>query len=74
MNLVRSVMSVLMIVVVLLAIAGWIWAGGQPSPKAEGARACSGTLWADVAGMLGRPVVNQATANALNARKTMHSD
>ena len=49
-------MSVFMVVIVLLAITGWNWAAGQPSPKAEGARfalalcglmslGCLGLLW-----------------------------
>lgn len=38
MNLVRSVISVFLIALLLLSVAGWIWAGGQPSPNREGAR------------------------------------
>lgn len=38
MNSVRSVFSVLLLVLLAVSIAGWIWAGGQPSPKLEGAR------------------------------------
>ena len=42
MNTVRSVMSVFLLVLLALSIAGWIWAGGQPSPKLEGARVALG--------------------------------
>ncbi len=56
MNLIRTILSVFMIAIVLLVISGWSWAGGQPSPKAEGARfalalcgvmavGCLGILW-----------------------------
>lgn len=53
MNLVRSIISVFLITLVVLSVAGWIWAGGQPSPKLEGARfilavcgiASLGSLW-----------------------------
>ena len=38
MNLVRSVMTVFLLALLFVTIAGWIWAGGQPSPKLEGAR------------------------------------
>jgi hypothetical protein len=38
MNLVRSIISVFLLALLVLSIAGWIWAGGQPSPKLEGAR------------------------------------
>ena len=42
MNLIRSVMTLFLLCVVALCIAGWIWAGGQPSPKLEGARIALG--------------------------------
>ena len=56
MNLVRSVISVFLLLLLGLSVAGWIWAGGQPSPKMEGARfvltlcglasiGCLGLLW-----------------------------
>lgn len=38
MNAVRSVISVFLLALIGVVIAGWIWAGGQPSPKLEGAR------------------------------------
>jgi len=38
MNVIRSVISVFLVILLSLSIAGWIWAGGQPSPKLEGAR------------------------------------
>ena len=38
MNLIRSIMSVFLVILIGLAVAGWVWAGGQPSPKMEGAR------------------------------------
>lgn len=39
MNIVRSLISVFLLALLASAIAGWIWAGGQPSPKMEGSRA-----------------------------------
>jgi hypothetical protein len=38
MNLIRSIISVFVLALVAVAVAGWIWAGGLPSPKMEGAR------------------------------------
>jgi len=38
MNAVRSVISVFLLILLALAVAGFVWAGGQPSPKREGAR------------------------------------
>lgn len=38
MNLIRSLMTIFLLSVVAVSVAGWIWAGGQPSPKLEGAR------------------------------------
>lgn len=38
MNLIRSVISVFLVILLGVSIAGWVWAGGQPSPKQEGAR------------------------------------
>lgn len=38
MNLIRSIISVFLVILFVLSVAGWIWAGGQPSPKLEGAR------------------------------------
>ena len=38
MNLIRSIISVFLLILFGLSIAGWVWAGGQPSPKLEGAR------------------------------------
>jgi hypothetical protein len=42
MNLIRSLISVFILVLFGLAIAGWNWAGSLPSPKLEGARAVLG--------------------------------
>jgi 4-amino-4-deoxy-L-arabinose transferase-like glycosyltransferase len=42
MNIVRSIISVFVIALAAVAIAGWLWAGGQPSPKMEGARVALG--------------------------------
>ena len=42
MNTVRSVISVFLLILLALSVAGWIWAGGQPSPKLEGARVALG--------------------------------
>lgn len=39
MNLVRSIISVFVLALVAVSVAGWNWAGGQPSPRMEGARA-----------------------------------
>lgn len=39
MNAIRTVMSLFLVWVLALSVAGWVWAGGQPSPKLEGARA-----------------------------------
>lgn len=38
MNLIRCIISVFMLLLLAVSIAGWIWAGGQPSPNREGAR------------------------------------
>ena len=38
MNLIRSIISVFLIILIGLTVAGWVWAGGQPSPQMEGAR------------------------------------
>lgn len=38
MNLIRSLISVFLATLLVLSIAGWNWAGSQPSPKSEGAR------------------------------------
>jgi hypothetical protein len=38
MNAVRSVISVFLLVLLGLSVAGWVWAGGQPSPQSTGAR------------------------------------
>jgi hypothetical protein len=34
MNVVRSVISFFILVLIAVSVAGWIWAGGQPSPRA----------------------------------------
>lgn len=33
MNLIRSVMSVFLVILLAVSIAGWIWAGNQPPEK-----------------------------------------
>jgi hypothetical protein len=38
MNLIRSVMSLFLFILLGLSVAGWVWAADQPSPQAEGAR------------------------------------
>jgi hypothetical protein len=38
MNFIRSIISVFLLLLFAVSIAGWIWAGGQPSPRMEGAR------------------------------------
>lgn len=38
MNLVRSIISLFVVALVVVSVAGWIWAGDQPSPAMEGAR------------------------------------
>lgn len=56
MNAVRGAMTVFLIVIFWLAVMGWRWSAGLPSPKIEGARvvlfitavaACSGVamIW-----------------------------
>ena len=56
MNLIRSIISVFLVALVGISIAGWIWAGGLPTEKMAGARAvlligglasggCLGLLW-----------------------------
>lgn len=38
MNLIRSIISVFLAILVVISIAGWFWTGGQSSPKMGGAR------------------------------------
>lgn len=38
MNLIRSILSVFLVILVGISVSGWIWAGGLPSGKMEGAR------------------------------------
>jgi hypothetical protein len=57
MNLIRSLMSIFLVVVVGLSIAGWMWAGNPPSPNfnATGARvalALCGLIAAAAMGLL----------------------
>lgn len=42
MNLIRSLMSLFLLLVLALTIAGWIWAGGLPEDKMNGARLALG--------------------------------
>jgi len=53
MNLVRTVISVFLVALVAIAVAGWVWAGGHPIPHRDGGRfvlslaalASLGCLW-----------------------------
>lgn len=56
MNLVRSIISVFLVALLALSVAGWSWAGGQPFRSMVGARVvlaicglasagCLGLLW-----------------------------
>jgi hypothetical protein len=76
MNLIRSIMSVFLLALLVLSVAGWIWAGGQPSPKMEGARlvlalcglsaiGCMWLLWTAKPGAIG-----EETAQAMPKDKT----
>ncbi|MFU7557294.1 hypothetical protein ACMFWY_01250 [Roseiconus sp. JC912] len=38
MNLVRSFISIFLVALFAVSIAGWFWAGGQPSPQSIGSR------------------------------------
>lgn len=38
MNVIRSIISVFLIALLVLSVAGWIWAGDQPSQTQIGAR------------------------------------
>jgi len=38
MNLIRSIISLFLIALVAVSVAGWMWAGSQPSPNSVGAR------------------------------------
>ncbi len=73
MNLVRSLISLFLLALLAVSIAGWIWAGGQPSPKLEGARVvlalcglssvgCLWLLWSVKPGVVDQPTVNQVDA------------
>lgn len=42
MNVLRTAISVFLVAVILLSIAGWIWAGQQSSFQATGARVVLG--------------------------------
>jgi hypothetical protein len=53
MNAIRIGISLFLVVLIALAVAGWLWAGGLPSPKAEGARvALAGCGLAGVVGLV----------------------
>ena len=56
MNFIRVLFSILLCAIVAVSIAGFLWAGGLPSPKSEASRtmlaicgvaslACLGMLW-----------------------------
>lgn len=38
MNIIRILMSFFLVVLLVLSIAGWIWAGGGSTPQPNGAR------------------------------------
>jgi hypothetical protein len=38
MNFIRTLISIFLIALLAVSIAGWVWAGKQPSPTLEGAR------------------------------------
>lgn len=38
MNFIRSIITVAMLTLLALCVAGWMWADTLPSPKMEGAR------------------------------------
>ena len=42
MNLIRSLMTFVMLIVLGVAVAGWLWSADLPSPKLEGARIALG--------------------------------
>jgi len=56
-NLIRSLMTLFLLSVIALCVAGWVWAGDQPSPKLEGARiaiALSGLMTLGAIGLIWR--------------------
>jgi len=38
MNLIRSIISVFLVALIAIAIAGWIWSSDHPSPNRDGGR------------------------------------
>ena len=38
MNVIRIGISLFFVILIAVVVAGWFWAGGQPSPKSEGSR------------------------------------
>lgn len=42
MNLIRSLMTLVMLIVFGISVAGWLWSSDLPSPKLEGARVALG--------------------------------
>lgn len=38
MNLIRSIISIFLLILLAVSVAGWAWAGGLPTTKMEGAR------------------------------------
>ena len=53
MNLIRSIISVFLLILLAVSVAGWIWAGDQPSPKKEGARVVLALCGASAVGAMG---------------------
>ena len=53
MNFVRSLITFFILILLALTVAGWVWAGGQPSPQLEGARiALAGSGLAGIVGLV----------------------
>jgi hypothetical protein len=53
MNAIRGVMTVFMLVILVLALLGWRWSAGLPSPRQLGARVALGLVVVASCGGLG---------------------
>jgi hypothetical protein len=53
MNTIRSAMSVFLLTVLVVAVLGWKWTAGLPSPRLEAARVMLGLCALFAAGGLG---------------------
>jgi hypothetical protein len=52
-NVIRALISLFILVVIALAIAGWLWAGSQPASQSAWARAAlAGCVVAGVVGLV----------------------